>query len=63
MILRLAQENPDGGYRRIHGELATMGMVIAPSGVWSILKRHGIEPSPRRTGPTWAAFLTARRKD
>ena len=36
-----------------------MGIVIAPSRVWAIMKRHGIEPSPRRSGPTWAPFLTA----
>jgi putative transposase len=62
LVVRLAKENPEWGYRRIHGELATMGIVIAPSSVWSILKRHGIEPSPRRSGPTWAEFLTAQAK-
>ena len=56
VVLRLAKENPTWGYRRIHGELATMGIVIAASSVWAILKRHGIEPSPRRSGPTWAEF-------
>jgi putative transposase len=54
LVLRLAKENPQWGYRRIHGELATMGVVIAPSSVWALLKRHGIDPSPRRSGPTWA---------
>ena len=39
-----------------------MGIVIAPSSVWAILKRHGIEPSPRRSGPTWAEFLSAQAK-
>jgi transposase len=62
LVLRLAKENPQWGYRRIHGELATMGIVIAASSVWAILKRHGIEPSPRRSGPTWAEFLTAQAK-
>ncbi len=50
------------GYRRIHGELATMGILIAPSSVWAILKCHGVEPSPRRSGPTWAEFLVAQAK-
>ena len=62
LVLRLAKENPTWGYRHIHGELATMGIVMAPSRVWVILKRHGIEPSPRRSGPTWAELLSAQAK-
>jgi hypothetical protein len=31
---------PDWGYRRIHDELATMGITMAPSSLWTILKRH-----------------------
>jgi putative transposase len=54
LTLRLAKENPSWGYRRIQGELATMGIAIAASSVWAILKRHDVEPSPRRSGPTWA---------
>jgi putative transposase len=57
LVLRLAKENPTWGYRRIHGELATMGVVLAPSSVWAILRRYGVEPSPRRSGPTWSEFL------
>jgi putative transposase len=57
IILRLARENPTWGYRRIHGELATLGVVLSPSSVWTILRRHGVDPSPMRTGPTWADFL------
>ncbi|HZM55949.1 MAG TPA: hypothetical protein VFC03_13085 [Acidimicrobiales bacterium] len=34
-----------------------MGVRLAPSSVWEILRRHGIEPTPRRSGPTWAEFL------
>ncbi len=59
VVLRVARENPNWGYRRIHGELATMGVRLAPSSVWEILRRHGIEPAPRRSGPTWAEFLRA----
>jgi transposase InsO family protein len=59
LICRLATKNPTWGYRRIHGELATMGITVGASTVWSVLKRHGIDPTPRRTGPTWQEFLKA----
>jgi putative transposase len=59
VVLRLAKENPTWGYRRIHGELVTVGIGLGASTVWSILKRHGIDPSPRRSGPSWAEFLRA----
>ena len=55
--MRLAGENPAWGYRRIHGELAGLGVRIAPSTVWEILTKARIDPAPRRTGPTWAQFL------
>jgi transposase InsO family protein len=57
IILRLARENPTWGYRRIQGELTRMGVVLAPSSVWTILRRNGIDPSPMRSGPTWSEFL------
>ena len=58
-MLRLASENSTWGYRRIHGELAGLGYRLAPSTVWSILKRAGIDPAPRREGPSWREFLRA----
>src|SRR3984957_17787484 len=58
LVLRLAQENPEWGYRRIHGELAGLGVKVAASTVWEILKASGVDPAPlRRTGPTWPQFL------
>jgi putative transposase len=57
LVLRLARENPGWGYRRIHGELAGLGVEIAASTAWEILKKAGIEPVPRRKGPTWSQFL------
>jgi transposase len=57
LVLRLARENPEWSYRRIHGELAGLGVKVAASTVWEILKISGIDPAPRRTGPTWSQFL------
>jgi transposase InsO family protein len=45
------------GYRRIHGELLVLGIKIAASTVWEILKQAGIDPAPERSSQTWAAFL------
>src|ERR1035441_5482073 len=57
LVLRLARENPEWGYRRIHGDLAGLGVKIAASTAWEILKKAGIDPAPRRTAPTWPQFL------
>ena len=57
-ILRLAGENPTWGYRRIHGELATLGITIGASTVWTILKNAGIDPAPARNKESWTTFLT-----
>ena len=57
LVLRLARENPEWGYRRIHGELAGLGVKVAASTVWEILKTNGIGPARRGTGPTWSQFL------
>ncbi|MET7338783.1 hypothetical protein [Nonomuraea sp. NPDC005650] len=57
LALRLVRENPTWGYRRVHGELTTLGIEIAPSTVWEILKQEGLDPAPERASTSWADFL------
>jgi putative transposase len=59
LAVRLAHENPLWGYRRIHGELTKLGVIIAPSTIYEIQRGAGIDPAPRRSGPTWRQFLHA----
>jgi hypothetical protein len=49
LVLRLAADNPSWGYRRVHGELLILGVKVAASTVWSMLREAGIDPAP--TGP------------
>jgi len=39
--------------------VASDGVTVAPSTVWEILRAAGIDPAPRRAGPTWRQFLHA----
>jgi putative transposase len=57
LVLRLARENSSWGYRRIHGELLVLGITVAASTVWEILKEAGVDPAPERTSDGWAVFL------
>jgi putative transposase len=57
LVLRLVRENPSWGYRRVHGELLTLGVKVAASTVWEILREAGIDPAPDRAATTWTRFL------
>jgi transposase len=59
LAVRLARENPLWGHRRIHGELTKPGVTVASSTIWEILHAAGIDPAPRRSGPTWRQFMQA----
>jgi transposase len=61
LVLRLVRENPSWGYRRVHGELLTLGVKVAASTVWEILRAAGIGPAPGRATTTWAQFAVAGR--
>jgi putative transposase len=57
LIVRLGRENPRWGYQRIRGELLKLGIRVSATTIRTIMLRHGLDPAPRRTGPTWTEFL------
>jgi putative transposase len=57
LVIRIATDNPTWGHRRVQGELVRLAHPIAASTVWQILHDAGLDPEPRRTGPTWKQFL------
>jgi putative transposase len=58
LILRLARENERWGCMRIQGELAKLGIRVSATTIRALLRRHGLGPAPRRSGP-WSEFLRA----
>src|SRR4029453_18748034 len=59
LVIRMAEENPTWGYRRIQGALANLGHRIDKLTVRNILRRHHLEPAPQRRqgGMSWGQFL------
>jgi putative transposase len=57
LIVRLAQENPCWGYQRLKGELQRFGIRVSATAIRTTLRRHGLDPAPRRATTTWRAFL------
>ena len=49
LVVRLAVENPQGGYTRIRGALSHLGHEIARTTVKRILHDHGIDLAPERS--------------
>jgi putative transposase len=57
LIERMARENPGWGYRRIQGELLSLGLQVSASTVRRVLKRLQIPPAPQPSRSTWRQFL------
>ena len=59
LVMRMAEENPTWGYRRIQRALANLGHCIDKITVRNILRRHHLEPAPqrRKAGMSWTQFL------
>jgi putative transposase len=49
LILRLANENPHWGYKRIVGELKGPGVTVSATSVRKVLLEAGLKPAPERT--------------
>ena len=59
LVVRMAQDNRNWGYRRIMGAISSLGHNLARGTVANILKKYGIEPAPERIRKTtWKEFLT-----
>src|SRR5919108_4949258 len=59
LIVRMAEENPSWGYRRMQGALANLGFHLDAGTVRNILRRYHLEPAPqrRKAGMQWREFL------
>jgi putative transposase len=58
LIVRLAKEN-SWGYARIVGELRKLRIrTVSKSTVRNVLKEHGLDPCPKRSGTTWDEFVS-----
>jgi putative transposase len=58
-VVRIARENPRWGCVRIAGELRKLGIRVGATKIRTLLRRQGLGPAPRRSGPTWTQFLRA----
>lgn len=63
LIVRMARENPNWGYTRIHGALRNLDIKVGRGTIRRILRDHLIEPAPDRGRRVpWSVFLKAHWK-
>src|SRR5919197_3560059 len=58
LVLQMANHNPTWGYRCIQGSLANLGHRVDKMTVRNTLRRHHIDPAPKRrqSGMRWSQF-------
>jgi hypothetical protein len=56
LIVRLAKENPRWGYQQIKGELQRLGVRVSATAIRTTLRRHGLDPAPRRMATFCRSF-------
>ena len=57
LVLRVAQENPPWGYRRVHGELTRLGSQVSEATVRRILRARRRRPAAPNADTSWRTFL------
>ena len=57
LIEHMARDDPGWGYRRIQGEMLSLGLSIWASTVPRVPKQLRIPPAPRRSQSSWRQFL------
>src|SRR6516165_7984174 len=63
LVVRMATENRDWGYRRIQGALANLGHEVARGTIANLLREHGLEPTPERNRKTTGKEFLSRHRD